>query len=63
MRLVEALLASVERDRGRTVVGRTSDGEDAPAYWPWLQVVRSLAQEQAELTHTAPAAVPAEGRR
>ena len=57
-RLVEALRASVARDRGRTLVGRTFDGEDAPAYWPWVQVVATLAQdpEYAEMVRAAPAA-------
>ena len=39
-------LATYARLRGAQVlVGRCYEGEGAPAYWPWVQIVRSYASE------------------
>ncbi len=36
-------LARVARERGAQVlVGRCFEGEGAPAFWPWVQVLREL---------------------
>jgi DNA-binding winged helix-turn-helix (wHTH) protein/tetratricopeptide (TPR) repeat protein len=36
-------LARVARERGaRVVIGRCFEGEGAPAFWPWLQILREL---------------------
>ncbi|HEX2241509.1 MAG TPA: AAA family ATPase, partial [Actinomycetota bacterium] len=44
-RLVEEAAASA-RDRGvRVVPGRCWEAVDAPAYWPWIQVLRQLCSE------------------
>jgi hypothetical protein len=48
-RLVEEL-ADVARDRGFLVlVGRCWDGGGAPAFWPWVQVVRSAGGDFEQL--------------
>ncbi len=40
-------VAAVARQRGASVfVGHCIEGEGAPAYWPWLQVLRALARER-----------------
>jgi class 3 adenylate cyclase len=45
-RTTEELLG-VAREKGAwTLVGRSVEGEGAPAYWPWLQILRSLTREQ-----------------
>jgi DNA-binding winged helix-turn-helix (wHTH) protein/tetratricopeptide (TPR) repeat protein len=37
-------LARIARERGaRVLVGRCFEGEGAPAFWPWVQVLRELA--------------------
>jgi predicted unusual protein kinase regulating ubiquinone biosynthesis (AarF/ABC1/UbiB family) len=38
-------IASLAQARGaRSLVGRCYEGEGAPAYWPWVQIVRSYAE-------------------
>lgn len=40
-------LASHARERGAEVlVGRCVEGEGAPAFWPWVQIVRSYVQDR-----------------
>jgi predicted ATPase len=42
-RLIEEL-ARIARERGAAVLwGRCYDGEGAPAYWPWMQIIRAYA--------------------
>jgi hypothetical protein len=44
-RLAEWVAAGAE-DRGATVIwGRCWEGEGAPAFWPWVQIIRSLMRE------------------
>ncbi len=43
--LVEDLSASAAAAHSRVLVGRCHEGEYAPALWPWLGVVRALADE------------------
>ncbi len=46
-RMLEELAAQAAA-RGATVVwGRCSEADRAPAYWPWLEVLRGLAPERA----------------
>ena len=40
-RLMEVLAASARADGWSVLVGRCWDGGGAPAYWPWVQVVRA----------------------
>src|SRR5215212_5347651 len=41
-RLAEEI-AALARERGARVLwGRTYEGEGAPAYWPWIEVLRGL---------------------
>ena len=40
-RLMEVLAASARADGWPVLVGRCWDGGGAPAYWPWVQVVRA----------------------
>ncbi len=40
-RLMEVLATSARADGWRVLVGRCWDGGGAPAYWPWVQVVRA----------------------
>jgi hypothetical protein len=52
-RLIEALADSA-RDRGCSVLlGRCWDGGGAPAYWPWVQVVRAAGADLEELVAAA----------
>ena len=44
-RLVEDLSASAAAAEGQVLTGRCHEGDYAPALWPWLSVVRSLAEE------------------
>ena len=40
-------LATYARMRGAQVLwGRCYEGDGAPAYWPWVQIVRSYALER-----------------
>jgi tetratricopeptide (TPR) repeat protein len=42
-----AEFAAVARDRGARVLwGRCWEGTGAPAYWPWVQAIRSLLREE-----------------
>lgn len=41
-RLVEELAAETTRRGGAVVWGRSLEGGAAPAYWPWLRVLRTL---------------------
>jgi tetratricopeptide (TPR) repeat protein len=41
-RLAEELCARAESTGARVAWGRCSDSSGAPAYWPWIQVLRSI---------------------
>ncbi|HWM74114.1 MAG TPA: BTAD domain-containing putative transcriptional regulator, partial [Nocardioides sp.] len=43
--LVADLVRSVTQDGTRTVVGQCPEGEYAPPFWPWLRIVRPLADD------------------
>ena len=43
--LVEAFIASVERTEVRACWGRCWEGGGAPAYWPWMQVLRACVAD------------------
>jgi DNA-binding SARP family transcriptional activator len=40
--LVERLADAVDRQGGRVLLGRSHEVELAPAFWPWVQLVRGL---------------------
>jgi predicted ATPase len=44
-RLAEEVSSHAERLGARVAWGRAWDGDGAPPYWPWLQVLRALAGE------------------
>ena len=48
-RLAEELAAEVPHDGALIAWGRCFEGEGAPAYWPWAQVIRALVAEIPEL--------------
>ena len=55
-RIAEELSAAA-RQRGALVLwGRCYEGEGAPAFWPWVQIIRSFVQE-----HDAPTLMAAMG--
>lgn len=65
-RLVEELAAEARRRGGTVVWGRALEGGAAPAYWPWLSVLRTLrashphrSNEAIDQLLDATAAVPA----
>jgi tetratricopeptide (TPR) repeat protein len=41
-RLVGRLAALAEGEQARVVWGRCWEGEEAPAFWPWIQILRNL---------------------
>lgn len=43
-RLAEELAARAEEHAAAVFWGRCSDGEGAPAFWPWIQVIRSYTR-------------------
>jgi DNA-binding SARP family transcriptional activator/tetratricopeptide (TPR) repeat protein len=43
--LAEALAAHARNRRGRVLVGRSWEAGGAPAYWPWVQALRSWLRE------------------
>lgn len=43
-RLVDAFSASCGRAGAAVLLGRCEQGEGAPAFWPWVQVLRRLAR-------------------
>src|SRR5215831_9784509 len=49
-RLAEELSAEAQARGARVIWGRCWAGDGAPAYWPWIQVVRSCLGE-ADSTH------------
>ncbi len=44
-RLVEELMRNARARRARVLVGRCWEGGGAPAYWPWVQVLRGYLRE------------------
>jgi ATP/maltotriose-dependent transcriptional regulator MalT len=43
-RLAEEFAADARRSGATVVWGRCHEGEGAPAFWPWVQIVRALAR-------------------
>ena len=43
--LLEAFISSVERQEATACWGRCWEGGGAPAYWPWIQVLRSVVMQ------------------
>ena len=46
-RMTEQLATYARLCNAQVLAGRCYEGEGAPAFWPWLQIVRSYAQELA----------------
>src|SRR5829696_5261997 len=46
-RLAEELGAAAEAQGARVLWGRCWEGEGAPAFWPWVQCLRSYARDTA----------------
>ena len=44
-RMTEQLATYARPCNAQVLIGRCYEGEGAPAFWPWLQIVRSYAQE------------------
>ncbi|HXI89357.1 MAG TPA: protein kinase [Blastocatellia bacterium] len=44
-RMTEQLATYARLCNAQVLIGRCYEGEGAPAFWPWLQIVRSYAQE------------------
>ena len=50
-------LAAHARDRGASVLwGACHEGEGAPAYWPWVQILRSLLRDERSIADSGAAA-------
>ena len=45
-RLAEELLTYARMNGAQVLVGRSYEGEGAPAYWPWIQVIRSSVHDR-----------------
>jgi DNA-binding NarL/FixJ family response regulator len=45
-RLAEELAEHARRRRARVLWGRCSEDEAAPAYWPWVQIIRGCVRER-----------------
>jgi class 3 adenylate cyclase len=45
-RLSEELITYARMNGAQILVGRCYEGEGAPAYWPWIQVIRSSVRER-----------------
>ena len=46
-RTAEELLGYARQERMRVLTGRCHEGDGAPAFWPWVQVIRSYTQDRA----------------
>ncbi|HEX2052576.1 MAG TPA: protein kinase [Actinomycetota bacterium] len=46
-RLAEELLTYARMKGAQVLTGRCYEGEGAPAYWPWIQVIRSSVHDRA----------------
>jgi tetratricopeptide (TPR) repeat protein len=46
-RTAEELAAQARRRQARVLWGRCHEGEGAPAYWPWLQIIRTYVDDRA----------------
>ena len=46
-RTAEELAAEARRRAALTLVGRAYEGEGAPAFWPWMQILRACAESTA----------------
>ena len=57
-RLMEVLAASARADGWQVLVGRCWDGGGAPAYWPWVQVVRAAGGDFGTLTRAGEDTAP-----
>jgi class 3 adenylate cyclase len=60
-RLMEEVADHAEEDGWRVLTGRCWEGGGAPAYWPWIQVVRAAGGEFDGLASTPVAGRPTEG--
>ena len=60
-RLMEEVADHAEEDGWRVLTGRCWEGGGAPAYWPWIQVVRAAGGEFDGLASTPVAGRPSEG--
>ena len=45
-RTAEEIAAEAERRGARVVTGRCYEGDGAPAFWPWVQVLRACVEER-----------------
>ncbi|HEX2259185.1 MAG TPA: protein kinase, partial [Actinomycetota bacterium] len=45
-RTAEELLTYARLKGAQVLIGRCHEGEGAPAYWPWIQVIRSYAHDR-----------------
>ncbi|HEY1358854.1 MAG TPA: BTAD domain-containing putative transcriptional regulator [Thermoleophilaceae bacterium] len=57
-RLAEELVQEAAERGARVLVGRCWEAGGAPAYWPWVQVLRSLLQEREPGSVESPAPGP-----
>ncbi len=67
-RMADELAANAQRHGAQVLIGRCYEGEGAPAFWPWVQVIRSyvmdrspdrlrseMAEGAADIAHVVPA--------
>jgi tetratricopeptide (TPR) repeat protein len=62
-RLMEELARQLPEQGWRVLVGRCWEHGGAPAYWPWMQVVRAAGSELLECLPSAPTAADPEAAR
>ena len=62
-RMMEVLAASARADGWTVLVGRCWDGGGAPAYWPWVQVVRAAGGDFDALSPAGDTAAALSARR
>ena len=49
-RTAEEVMTSARRQNVRVLAGRCYEGEGAPAYWPWMQIVRAYIHDREPAT-------------
>jgi eukaryotic-like serine/threonine-protein kinase len=62
-RLMEELARQLPEQGWRVLVGRCWEHGGAPAYWPWMQVVRAAGRELVECVPSTPMAADPEAAR
>jgi hypothetical protein len=62
-RLMEELARQLPEQGWQVLVGRCWEHGGAPAYWPWMQVVRAAGSELSECLPSAPTAADPEAAR